>query len=269
MAEHRPPAAPAGQAAPDESRLLALGGEYLGWGNLGCWPSGNPCTYNEACAALADAVWAAASPGPRARVLVLGCGRAAEIRHWLASHPGVDLLGIERDAGLVAQARATGLPVQHADAGLLRALPEVASKPWDAVLCVDSAYHFHAKWVREAHALLKPGGRLAFTDLVSRRPLLRPVLASTLKLASVPCLRSVTGWRRAIAEASFTLTAWQDMDEPVLGGFERFAMGHARAHGLSAGSSGWQRAAVTARALPWLRGLGLGYVLVGASRPAP
>jgi SAM-dependent methyltransferase len=269
MAERRPHAALAGQAPLDESRLLALGGEYLGWGNLGRWERCQVGTYNDACAALADAVWAAAAPGPRARVLVLGCGRAAEICRWLGRHPAVDMLGIERDERLVAQARASGLPVRPADAGLLCSLTDVASKPWDAVLCVDAAYHFHENWVREAHSLLKPGGRLAFTDLVARRPSLRPVLASALRLASVPCLRSVRSWRRALADAGFHLTQWEDMDEPVLGGFERFAMRHAAAHGLSAGNAGWQRAASTARALPWLRGLGLGYVLIGATRPAP
>jgi SAM-dependent methyltransferase len=176
--------------------LLHHGGPPSAWGNLGLWSSADQ-PYADACRALADRVAAAAGLGPGQRVVSLACGSGEELRHWVQAHGVHSALGVEADAQRARRARR-----RMARAGLVAQCPVVVQPAlawaarrgahdarFDAVLCVDAAYHLSPRLqlLRHALALLQPGARLAFTDLVlDRQAAAAPWLRAAARLCGVP-----------------------------------------------------------------------------------
>lgn len=161
-----PPAGPLRERA-----LLHAGGTPGTWGNLGLWPAPD---YAHACAALARLLGHAAGLQPGARVLGVGCGAGDELLLWAQEFGAAQVLGLEPDPALAAAAsRFAGPGVE------VRTLPWWAlashtgpAESFDAVVCVDAAYHFSPRpaFLAAAWRALRPGGRLAFTDLVRDPP---------------------------------------------------------------------------------------------------
>lgn len=154
------------------------------WCNLGLWPEASSrtalCTFREACEALAVAVGEAAHLGPGDVVLDVGVGYADQTAVW-ASRFGVGrVIGVELSADHVVAARAAQAEGRLAGAGVVElhlgsanALPVCCEAPkadgtFDAVLCLDCAYHFRtrAAFLSSAGRLLKVGGTFAAADLV-------------------------------------------------------------------------------------------------------
>ena len=247
--------------------LLHRGGLPASWGNLGLWSTDR--RYADAAAALARAVGQAAALQPGARVLSVACGAGDELLLWLQAFGAQSAQGWDRDARAVRQARAL-----IAEAGLSARCAVDTQAPtggaFDAVLCVDAAYHLSPRtaWFAQACAALRPGGRLAFTDLVLDHGS-SPVLGAAARLCGVPRSDLVDDAQRVqqLQAAGFDDVAVQRLDDAVLGGFAQFVRRQSRALGLGAGRPAWWPALITAALIGPCRAAGLGYALYSARRP--
>jgi SAM-dependent methyltransferase len=250
-----------------ETACLHAGGRSAAWGNLGLWRIVTD-DYAGACEALARAVGEAAALRPGERVLGLACGAGEELVLWRSGFGAGALVGIEVDparareaVARVPDAQILAQPVLGALAGLPRT--------FDAVLCVDAAYHLgpRPRLFERVAGRLVTGGRFAFTDLVlDRRPSL--LLRVAAGAAGVPAADLVDLPARMVQlrEAGFTEIVATRLDEPVLGGFVRFVAAQERRFGFRAWHPGWRRVAVSARLIGPCRHAGLGYALFVAKR---
>ncbi|GCL64808.1 SAM-dependent methyltransferase [Pseudaquabacterium pictum] len=264
-------------AADRQRQLLHQGGTPGTWGSLGLWPDGAEAAtdYAAACRHLALAVGRAAQLQPGVRVLSLACGAGDELRLWADHFGATRVVGVEIDpaaAGL-AQAGCAGQPaiqVLCRSALALDGHPALAG-PFDAVVCVDAAYHLapRAALLAAVWPRLRPGGRLACCDLTVRAgaaPLLRPAA----RLCGLPPddLLPLAAQVRRLQALGFADVQAQVLDNPVLGGFARFVRRQAAAQRLWPWHHGWRAVATTAALIPPCRAAGLGYALLSATRPA-
>ena len=97
------------------------------------------------------------------RAIDLGCGTGLAARAF-AAHTG-RVVGIDLSAGMIAQARATGLYAELDVADAVDGLRRRADGSADLVLAADMMIYLHdlAPLLREAARVLAPGGLLAFT----------------------------------------------------------------------------------------------------------
>lgn len=226
-----------------QSELLHRHGRPATWGNLGLWPAAD---YAGAAEALARRVATAAGLGPGQRVLSLACGAGDELALWRAAYGVAHASGTERDTGPVPEG------------------------PFDAVLCVDAAYHFSPRpaFLAQAFRRLRPGGRLAFTDLTlaGRAGMVVRGAARLCGLAAGD-LATVAQRSRELRAAGFVELRAEPLDAEVLDGFARFVAAQRRRLGPDAAGPAWRRVAVTAALIPPCRAAGLGYALFSARRP--
>jgi 2-polyprenyl-3-methyl-5-hydroxy-6-metoxy-1,4-benzoquinol methylase len=110
---------------------------------------------------------------PAARVLDVACGNGG-LSVRLARLTGAALVGIDLNEQSIANARARAQ--SEGLEGRLRFERRDATEPlpwaqgsFDAVICIDSVNHFpdRAQILREWARLLKPGGKLLFTDPIT------------------------------------------------------------------------------------------------------
>ena len=268
--------------------LLHRGGRAGTWGSLGLWPGADepPGDYAGACRALARAVGRAAGIVPGGRVLSVACGAGAELLLWRELFGAAQVLGVEADAERVREAQelvgGAGAAIQ-VRLGSGTALPALGLAPasFDAVVCVDAAYHLRPRsaFLDAAFGLLRPGGRLAYTDLLIddegdgarwKAAVLR-TSARACGLVADDLLRPQAQLRRLRA-CGFADPQLQRLDEAVLGGFVRHVRAQEAAFGgwlrPTARSPAWRRPAFTARLIPPCRKAGLGYALISALRPS-
>ncbi len=244
--------------------LLHQGGHPGRWGSLGLWHEDTP-DYHAACTDLALAVGRAAGVKPGDRVLSVACGGGEELRLWHVAFGARAVLGVEADAALVQaiEAAGTGLAVKHGSGTALLSLG-LPRQHFDRVLCVDAAYHLQprAAFLRDAFQLLRPGGALAYTDLVVTQPhgLLRR--AAQLCGLDPEGLATAPQQMQRLQALGYDGVTLQRLDDEVLGGFARFVRRQRRAPWH------WPRVAMTAALIPPCRALGLGYAMLAARRPA-
>ena len=249
-----------------QRELLHRHGAEGSWGNLGLWPAND---YAATCSALARRIGEAASLAPGQRVFSVACGAGDELALWVRAFGVGHALGVERDAAARALAkRFVGDAVMVADA--LPAVPLPGAKRFDAVLCVDAAYHLSPRpaYLAQWHAVLQPGGRVAFTDLVldGRRSL---PLRAAAHLCGVPAgdLVGADVRQAQLRDAGFVDVRVERLDAAVLDGFAQFVRAQRARLGRQAAGPAWRRVALTAALIPPCRALGLGYALFSARRP--
>jgi SAM-dependent methyltransferase len=295
----RPPAAQL-----NETALLHHGEADAGWGNLGDWgvAAQSVVSYPQAAQALARRVTQAAELRAGHRVLFVGCGLGEELRWACGAHGLALAVGVEADAALAEQAQRRAAAdaggrwwveagdALDLDAALARFVMRSrwsADERFDAIVSVDAAYHFSPRddWLQGAARWLKPGGRLAFTDLTlgqgrdappwrwARRAAgaMAGVNASDLLACDEAC--------RRVESCGFVEVRAEDLGAPVLDGFVDFVQRHsavlAQAMGLRlqhpaavAGQlPGWRRVVATAGLMSALRRGGLSYTLFAARTP--
>ncbi|MDF3030732.1 MAG: SAM-dependent methyltransferase [Moraxellaceae bacterium] len=243
----------------------------LAWANLGDWSTATH--YTDACRDLAVRIGRAAALQGDDRVLDLACGHGASLALWPAA------FGVRRVCGLEFQSRCVERIRAQAPAALKRIVPgrfdtlpsPFPGQAFDAVVCVDAAYHARSLADLAAFAAqhLRAEGRFAFTTLLApeHRPpssLLRFVLARAgIPAASVlpePSLLSTLG------ATGFTDIAVQRLDAEVLQGFPAFIRRRRPAlHWSRKVTAGWLKIEATAWLCQWLFATGaLHYGLVSA-----
>lgn len=277
----------AGDATEDGGAAFAIATHLLddsrsGWSNLGDWR--DTADYAQAAAALARCVGAAAQLQPGDSVLELACGQGASLALWQREFAVAGVDAIEWQRACVDALNSAGGAARRGDARVHRGRfdrlplpPGLQPASYNAVLCVDAAYHADsaAAFLAVAARALETRGRLAFTTLASpssrhaapwRTALARLALAA----AGVPegSLLSVPQWRTALAQQGLQIELSQTLDARVLAGFADFV--ERRQHRLpwrARFTAGWLKIRLTAVLCRWLHRHALAhYVLIVARR---
>jgi SAM-dependent methyltransferase len=172
--------------------------------------------------------------GPGSRLLDVGCGSGGPAL-YLARAFGAHVTGADRNPeGIATAAR---LAEQQGLADVSRFVTADAGQPlpfddgqFDAVVCIDAINHFpnRAGVLQEWHRLLKPGGRLLFTD---------PIVVTGLISNDEAAVRSSIGYflfappgedERLLRAAGFDLLRWEDTTERVADVAKRWLDARAR-----------------------------------------
>jgi SAM-dependent methyltransferase len=194
------------------------------------------------------------SPRPGERVLDAGCGRGgATVR---IAERGAEAVGLDLLPENVAEAQArfgSDPRVRFAVADVTR-LPErtgaigLSSGAFDAVLCLEAAFHFGTKgrrlFLEECWRLLRPGGRLVLVDFAwsdsqpERIETLDPkhLVRDTWRFSEFEPLER---YRATARELGFRERAFRDWTTPVIGRFQHIATFLARTGNTRAGRALW------------------------------
>ena len=244
------------------------------WNNLGYWK--NAQNYTEACRALAELHGVAAGLTASHRLLELACGYGAGLDVWRNRFRVSKISALEyrpdciRHIRSAEQAGIDAVLTARFDEPLNALFP---GSSFDAVICVDAAYHARSltAFVTAAESVLAERGVLVFSTLVSAdaRPAgwLGTALHNAAGISSASLLTE-TDLRQAVAEQGLVVTTVEDISDSVFAGFADWvARRSCNLNWREQYSAAWLKIAITAR---WCRQLAAGrslrYVLVSVRR---
>ncbi len=163
-----------------------------------------------------DALATLAGIGPGSRIADFCAGLGGPAR-YLSARYGADVTGIEltpaRVKGAATLTKLVGLQdkVRVVEGNVMQVpLPDASV---DAVVSQEAFLHVpdKARTLAEAHRILKPGGRLAFTDWIAHRALSPADAELMWQGMAVTHLYDLPAYRSLIEQAGFTVTSVEDL----------------------------------------------------------
>ncbi len=156
----------------DRQMYDALIDEYYGhsdFHNLGYWDEDTK-TQKAASENLVEKLLELLPEDKAGTVLDVACGKGATTQYLLKYYPPAAVTGINiSDQQLdVCKSRAPGCTFLSMDATEL----SFADNSFDNAICVEAAFHFKTRqnFLHEVHRVLKPGGHLVLSDVLTPRP---------------------------------------------------------------------------------------------------
>lgn len=178
-------------------------------------------------------------PTKQGTILDVACGLGATTRHLLRYYPASAVTGINISEAQLAQARqrAPGCTFLLMDAVNLQ-FPDAT---FDAVICVEAAFHFNTRdqFLREAYRVLKPGGWLTLSDILSPQPTSRT--QRRLHRVEANYVPDLDTYRQRLVAAGFAQPQVVDATEACWGGFKRHLQRWPREE-RAAGQLSWSEA---------------------------
>ena len=155
----------------------------LAWSNLGYWQTKHQppenlqsqhfvaLDYISACQQLAHLLGEAAQLNSTDQLLDLGCGQGASLQYWHTAFGVQHITAFEIQAQCIARIKQAAIPpldaIYQASFSKLPLPNAQLEHAFDAVICVDAAYHAPLNdFIAVNRAVLKPRGRMAFTILI-------------------------------------------------------------------------------------------------------
>jgi ubiquinone/menaquinone biosynthesis C-methylase UbiE len=197
--------------------------------NLGYWDGAT--SYDDACQRLAEVLGEAADLRPGCSQLDSGCGFGDAALFWIRRFgpATIDCLNITPSHVETAQerVRAAGLEqCVRVHLGSATRMP-FADASFDRVTALETALHYDTreKFFREAFRVLKPGGRLATTDIttIEDRPIRWWERLATSYIMPSANLYPRSGYIRRLEDSGFTGVRVESIADRVHAPFAEFA----------------------------------------------
>ncbi len=132
--------------------------------NLGYWKPGTR-SLPQACEGLVERLLEMI-PAKTGSILDVACGKGASTRQLLRYYPRDQVTAVNLSVKqlLTGRQNAPGCEFLAVDAAKL----PFADSSFDNIICVEAACHFNTRedFLKECHRILKPNGRLVFSDLL-------------------------------------------------------------------------------------------------------
>ena len=212
-----------------DSSVEAAFGRHVHWG---FWPdprsaTGDAADYALAAERLCVEVCAGANIADGQLVLDVGCGFGGTIASLNERFQHMRFVGLNIDQRQIARAKAKVTPrgdnLVTFVAGTASSLP-LPDASCDAVVAVEAIFHFpdRAQFFREAHRVLKPGGRLALSDYLPQH-WMQPALwfkVPSFLFGDYDVRYSLERYRRLAGEVGFRPVIERDINANTLPTFD-------------------------------------------------